>query len=137
MDRRYTQMHADKINTLTETVLNAAFEVSNTLGAGFLEKIYKRALHTELSLRGLHVVQEASFTVSYKGCILGEYFADLLIEDVLVVEVKCVEQLINEHKAQCLSYLKASGRSVCLLLNFKKPRVEYKRIVHELTPELS
>ena len=91
----------------------------------------------ELSLRGLRVTPEVSFSVSYKGCALGEYFADLVVEDLVVVEIKCAEQLINEHKAQCLSYLRASGLSVCLLLNFKKPRVEYKRIVREFDPELS
>ena len=60
---------------------------------------------------------------------MGEYFADLLVEDTLVVELKCAERLANEHTAQCLNYLRASGRSVCLLVNFQKPKVEWKRIV--------
>ena len=64
-----------------------------------------------------------------KGQSVGEYFADILVEDVLVVELKCVERLGNEHTAQCLNYLRASGRRVCLLVNFQKPKVEWKRIV--------
>jgi GxxExxY protein len=66
----------------------------------------------------------------YKGLPVGEYFADLLVEDVLVIELKCAERLSNEHTAQCLNYLRASGRTLCLLVNFQKPKVEWKRIVH-------
>ena len=65
----------------------------------------------------------------YKGQSVGDYFADLLVEDVLVVELKCVERLAGEHTAQCLNYLRASNRTVCLLVNFQKPKVEWKRIV--------
>ena len=104
-------------------------EVSNTLGAGFLEKVYERALLKELVLRGMRAKAQVSFPVSYKGQIVGEYFADLVVEDVLVVELKCVERLANEHTAQCLNYLRASGRTVCLLVNFQRPKVEWKRIV--------
>ena len=105
------------------------FEVSNTLGAGFLEKVYQRALLGELSLQGIRATTEASFAVTYKGQSVGEYFADLLVEDALVVELKCAERLANEHTAQCLNYLRASGRTVCLLVNFQKAKVEWKRIV--------
>ena len=114
---------------LTERVLGAVFEVSNTLGAGFLEKVYERALLRELELRGIRTVAQASFAVTYKGQSVGEYFADIVVEDVLVVELKCVERLGNEHTAQCLHYLRASGRRTCLLVNFQKPKVEWKRIV--------
>jgi GxxExxY protein len=82
-----------------------------------------------LSLRGIRATAEASFAVLYKGYSVGGYFADLLVEDVLVVELKCAERLANEHTAQCLNYLRASGRTVCLLVNFQKPKVEWKRIV--------
>lgn len=114
---------------MTESVLSAVFEVSNTLGAGFLEKVYQRALFRELGLRGIRALTEVSFPVSYKGHVVGEYFADLLVEDVLVVELKCVERLAGEHAAQCVNYLRASGRPVCLLINFQRPKVEWKRIV--------
>jgi GxxExxY protein len=117
------------IDSLTESVLGAVFEVSNTLGAGFLEKVYERALLRELGLRGIRAAAQASFAVNYKGQSVGEYFADLLVEDELVVELKCAERLGNEHTAQCLNYLRASGRRFCLLVNFQKPKVEWKRIV--------
>jgi GxxExxY protein len=118
------------LDALTERVLSAVFEVSNTLGAGFLEKVYQRALLHELRLRGIRAAAQVSFLVTYKGHNVGEYFADILVEDVLVIELKCAERLSNEHTAQCLNYLRASGRTLCLLVNFQKPRVEWKRIVH-------
>jgi GxxExxY protein len=116
-------------DSLSERVLAAIFEVSNTLGAGFLEKVYERALLRELVLRGISAVTQASFAVVYKGQSVGEYFADILVEGTLVIELKCVDRLTNEHTAQCLNYLRASGRSVCLLVNFQRPKVEWKRIV--------
>ncbi len=124
-----TEQHG-YFDTLTERVLGAVFEVSNTLGAGFLEKVYQRALLHELRLRGIRAAAEVSFPVTYKGHAMGEYFADLLVEDVLVIELKCVERLSNEHTAQCLNYLRASGRTLCLLVNFQKPTIEWKRIVY-------
>jgi GxxExxY protein len=123
-------MNADNFDLLTERVLSAIFEVSNTLGAGFLEKVYRRALLRELGLRSIGATAQTSFTATYKGQSVGEYFADILIEDVLVIELKCVERLANEHVAQCLNYLRASGRTICLLVNFQKPKVEWRRIVH-------
>jgi GxxExxY protein len=131
--RYWPLMNADErgyFDNLTERVLGAVLEVSNTLGAGFLEKVYERALLRELGLRGIRATTQASFPVTYKGHCVGEFFADLLVEDVLVVELKCVERLANEHTAQCLNYLRASGRTLCLLVNFQKPKVEWKRIVH-------
>ena len=119
----------ESLDSLTERVIAAIFEVSNTLGAGFLEKVYERALLKELAFRGISAIAQASFTVVYKGQSVGEYCADILVEDVLVVELKCVERLANEHTAQCLNYLRASGRTVCLLVNFQKPKVEWRRIV--------
>ena len=121
-------MNAD-LNSLTEQVIGALIEVSNALGAGFLEKVYERALLRELGLRGIRARPQVSFTVSYKGLPVGEYFADILVEETLVIELKCVDRLANEHTAQCLNYLRASGRTLCLLVNFQKPKVEWKRIV--------
>jgi GxxExxY protein len=100
------------------------------LGAGFLEKVYQRALLHELLLRGIGAAAEVSFPVTYKDHGVGEYFADILVEDLLVIELKCAERLSNEHTAQCLNYLRASGRSLCLLVNFEKPKVEWKRVVY-------
>lgn len=121
--------HQESLDSLTERVLSAIFEVSNTLGAGFLEKVYERALLREFALRGISAAAQVSFAVTYKGQSVGEYFADILVEDVLVAELKCVDRLANEHIARCLNYLRASGRTVCLLVNFQKPRVEWRRIV--------
>jgi GxxExxY protein len=105
-----------------KTVVGAAYEVSNVLGAGFLEKVYERALMRELVLRALNVTCQATFPVGYKGQRVGEYIADLLIEDKLIVELKCVDQFANEHLAQCINYLKASRIKLALFINFQKPR---------------
>jgi GxxExxY protein len=104
-------------------VVGAAYEVANVLGAGFLEKVYER---------GLTVKSQAPFPVIYKGQCLGDYLADLLVEEQLIVELKCVDQFSNEHLAQCINYLRASGIKLALLINFQKPRVEWKRIVYDL-----
>jgi GxxExxY protein len=125
-------MNADErrlLDSLTERVLGAVFEVANTLGAGFLEKVYERALLKELKLRGIQATSQASFSVVYKGQCVGEYYADILVENMLVVELKCVDRLANEHMAQCLNYLRASGMCLCLLVNFQKPTVQWKRVV--------
>ena len=119
-------------DALTERVLGAVFEVSNTLGIGFLEKVYERALLRELVILDIRAVAQASFSVTYKGACVGEYCADILVENVLVVELKCVERLNAQHTAQCLNYLRASGRSLCLLVNFQRPTVEWKRVVLRL-----
>jgi len=116
------------LNSLTEAVIGAAFEVSNTLGAGFLEKLYERALVSELTLRGIGVVTQAVYPVAYKGQIIGEYRPDLVIENILIVELKCVDRFAPTHLAQCLSYLHASGLTLALLLNFQHPKVECRRI---------
>jgi GxxExxY protein len=87
------------LESLTERVLAAIFEVSNTLGAGFLEKAYERALLRELALCGNSATAQASFAVVHKGQSVGEYFADVLVEDALVVELKCLERLVSEHTA--------------------------------------
>lgn len=119
------------LDSLTDSVLNAVFEVANTLGAGFLEKVYERALSKELKLRGMRAATQPSFSVRYKGELVGEYYADILVEDALVVELKCAERLTSEHMAQCLNYLRASGKTVCLLINSHKPKIEWKRVVQD------
>jgi len=117
------------IDSLTEQVLSAVFEVSNTLGSGFLEKVYERALLRELRLRDIPAHNQVSIAVKYKGFQVGEYCADILVADTLVLELKCVERLGGEHIAQCLNYLKACNKNICLLVNFQHPRVDWKRIV--------
>lgn len=117
------------LNSLAEQVVGAAYEVSNTLGAGFLEKVYERALTVECRQRGIRALSQAPIAVTYKGVQVGEYFADILVEDALIVELKCVAVLSNDHLAQCLNYLRATGLHLALLLNFQRPKVEWKRVV--------
>ena len=104
-------MNADNTcpDSLSEKVLGAVFEVSNTLGVGFLEKVYQRALLRELSLRGIRAIADASLSVIYKGHSVGEYFADLLVEDALVVELKCAERLSNPRGSRIAMRVDAAG----------------------------
>jgi len=127
-------MHADsdRVNDLSGRVIGCAFTVLNTLGAGFLEKVYENALAHELRAAGLGVVQQCGVKVHYHDVLVGEYFADLLVEDVLLVELKTVKALDDAHRMQCTNYLKATGLHLCLLLNFGKSRLEVKRIVRGL-----
>jgi GxxExxY protein len=120
----------DPLNALSESVIGAAYEVQNILGPGFLEKVYERALLRELITRGLRARSQVPLSVTYKGHSVGDYLADLIVEDQLIIEIKCVEHLTNEHLAQALNYLKASGRRLALLISFQKPKVEVKRVVN-------
>jgi len=123
-------MHTDEKHTdLTESVIGCAFEVANVLGAGFLEKVYERALMRELTLRGIQSEQEVHFPVRHKGLHVGDYVADLVVEKKLIVELKCAERLVNQHLAQCINYLKAAKLGVALLINFQRPRLEWKRVL--------
>jgi GxxExxY protein len=124
-----TDAHELRESDLTETVIGSAFEISKVLGAGFLEKVYERALIRELMLRGLSAKPQVPFPVCYKGQYIGEYVADLVVEKKLIVELKCVDRLANEHLAQCINYLRASRLQVALLINFQRSRVEWKRVL--------
>ena len=128
------QMHADEagVNRLSERVIGCAFQVLNSLGAGFLEKVYENAVAHELRKSGLTVAQQQGITVTYDGIIVGEYNVDLLVEETIIVELKAIRSLDNAHTAQCLNYLKATGLHLCLLLNFGKSRLEIQRIAHKL-----
>ena len=124
-------MDANKqeLDILARGVIGAVYEVANTLGSGFLEKVYERALVKELTLRGLRSEAQAALPVYYKGDAVGEYSPDILVEGRLIVELKCVERFADEHVAQCINYLRASALHLALLVNFQRPRVEWKRIV--------
>jgi GxxExxY protein len=102
------------LNKLAETVIGAAYEVMNVLGPGYLEKVYERALLAELPHRGVQAKAQVAIPVFYKGDLVGEYFADLLVEEQLVVELKCCNQICDEHLAQCLNYLKATGKKLLI-----------------------
>ena len=126
--------HADSagLNDLSGRVIGCAFTVLNTLGTGFPEKVYENALAQEICAAGLTVTQQSGVKVYYKDAVVGEYFIDLLVEGVLLVELKTVKQPDEMHRMQCTNYLKATGLQLCLLLNFSKPRLEIKRVVNAL-----
>ena len=117
-----------RLNQISERILGCAFAVSNGLGSGFLEKVYENALAHEMRKAGLSVVQQHAMVAKYDGVVVGEYVADLLVESLVLVELKHARAVDDVHLAQCLNYLKATGLRLCLLLNFGKPRVEVRRI---------
>ncbi len=115
-------MNADerraRLDKLTETIVGCAFKVSNTLGVGFLEKVYENALTVELRRAGIKVQQQYGVKVAYEGVVVGDFAADLLVEGCVVVELKAVEAIEAIHRAQCLNYLRAANLSVGLVINF-------------------
>ena len=114
---------------ITEKIIGCAYTVSNTLGCGFLEKVYENALAHELRKAGLNVQQQHNVKVVYDDVIVGDYVTDLLVEGQILVELKAVRALDNIHFAQCLNYLKATELKLCLLLNFGRPKIDVKRII--------
>ncbi|HXH21181.1 MAG TPA: GxxExxY protein [Dehalococcoidia bacterium] len=118
---------------VTQAIIGCAYEVHRQLGAGFLEKVYANALKMELEGRSLGVVAEAAIDVLYKGRLVGVYYADLLVEGQVICEVKAVRDILPEHEAQLIHYLKGTARTVGLLINFGGPSLKFKRMV--FTPE--
>ena len=122
-------MSDDERDPLSHAVLGATFEVANVLGHGFLEAVYRRALVGELMRRKIPVREEVGFPIFYKGEDVGRYIADIVADDRMIIELKCADALSRAHVAQTINYLKASNISTALLLNFGKPRIEYRRII--------
>ena len=121
---------AQSLNALTERIIGCAYDVANGLGCGFLEKVYENALRIELQRAGLNVRRQHPIPVTWRDQVVGDYYADLLVESSVIVELKAVKAFDDVHLAQCLNYLKATGLKICLLINFAKPRIEVKRIVN-------
>ena len=117
-------------DALTEKIIGAAYSVANILGFGFLEKVYENALAVELKALGMKVEQQKPVSVFYKGANVGDYIADLLVEDSVLIELKSVKNLSDIHKSQLLNYLVATNKSVGLLINFGSPRIEIKRVLN-------
>src|SRR5215813_13709095 len=113
----------------TSKIIGAAFEVHAQLGYGFLERVYQRALQVELLRRGATAELEKRVQVQYKGVIVGDYDADLLVNDCVAVEIKVAAQYDKRDEAQLLNELKATGLKVGMLVNFGRAKVEYKRLV--------
>ena len=118
-DRQYSE--------LTDAIICCFYNVYNSLGYGFLEKVYENALLIELKKLGVQAESQVPITISYSGEVVGEYFCDMLIDNKVIVEVKAVRSLLSEHEAQLLNYLKATNIEVGLLLNFgPDPNVKRK-----------
>jgi len=124
-----TDEHRTELNRITERVIAGAYRVANTLGCGFLEKVYENALAHELRKAGMAVEQPHAIAVHYDGVVVGDYAADLRVEGKILVELKAVKALDEVHLAQCLNYLRATGHALCLLTNFGKPRIEIRRVI--------
>ena len=115
------------IDALTEQIIGCAFVVANTLGPGFLEKVYENALAHELLKCGLAIAQQQGIEVHYDGILVGEFVADLVVENTVILELKAIPELAEFHTPQCLNYLKATGKPVCLLINFGKAKIDIRR----------
>jgi GxxExxY protein len=119
-----------KHKELTDVILKTFYEVYNELGYGFLEKVYQNSLYLELKNKGLNVEAQKRIAVFYKGVEVGEYYADLIVEDTIILELKAAEYIVKDFENQILNYLRATECEVGLLLNFgKKP--EFKRKIFE------
>ena len=105
--------------------------MANSLGSGFLEKVYENALALELRAAGFAVEQKRPIGVTYRGALVGEYFADLLVEDAILIELKTVRAIDSAHRAQCINYLRATGKRLCLLINLGRPRIEVQPIADD------
>ncbi len=129
------QIKTDEIDELTEKVIGCAFKVANDLGNGFLEKVYENALTHEMRKLGLVVEQQRALEVRYDGVLVGNYVADIVVANSLLIELKTAKALDDIHTAQCLNYLKATGLPICLLFNFGTPKLEIKRLVGRTFPK--
>lgn len=118
-----------ELNEITEKIIGCVYTVSNTLGCGFLERVYENALVHELRRSGLKVEQQVPIKIYYDDIVAGDYVADILVEGEVLVELKAVQGLDDIQVAQCLNYLNGTGLHICLLINFGVPRVEIRRIV--------
>ena len=131
-EHRLAQMEAANdfsLKPVTEHLIGAAFEVHNTLGYGFLERVYQKAMQVELLARGVEVDLEPQIKVQFKGVIVGDYAADLLVAKQIIVELKVDSAYQPVHEAQLLNELRGTGIRLGFLINFGRERVEYKRMV--------
>ena len=127
-------MDADerRYDGITGKIIAAVIAVSNELGVGFLEKVYRNALFVELTRMGLKVEMEKRLVVRYQGVVVGDYVADLVVEDCVIVEIKHASGIADGHLAQALNYLKCTGLHLALFVNFGTTRAEWKRVARGL-----
>jgi GxxExxY protein len=117
------------IEQLTYKINGAIYEVNRILGPGFLEKVYENALMIELKARNLKAENQVPINVEYKSTIVGDYYADIVVENKVIIELKAIEKLQKIHEAQILNYLKATKFKIGLLVNFTHPKAQIKRYV--------
>jgi GxxExxY protein len=140
MTKLQPQMNTDETQTLTaakdyslqpvtQQIIGAAFEVHNILGYGFLERVYQRAMQVELELRGVKAELEPKIKVQFKSVVVGDYAADLLVEEKIIVELKTDPTYQALHEAQLLNELRGTGVKLGFLINFGREKVEYKRMI--------
>ncbi len=122
---------------LTEKIIGCAYRVYNTMGYGFLESVYEKCLLIELNKAGLKAQAQQPITVFYDGEIVGEYFVDIIVEDVVILELKSVRRVVTAHEMQLVNYLTATHKDVGLIINFGDKKVDVKRKVRELPANLS
>ena len=115
-------------SALTRDILGCCFAVMKELGPGFLERVYKNALFVAMTQNGLQVEVEKPFEVKFRGRVIGRYNADLIVEKTVIVELKCCEHLLREHQAQVINYLTVAQLPIGLLINFRRRKLEYKRL---------
>ena len=120
---------------MTENIIGCAYRVYNTIGFGFIESVYEKCLLIELRKAGLQAESQKAITVHYEGEVVGEFVADIVVEDNIILELKSVKRIIRAHEIQLVNYLVATGKPVGLLLNFGEQKVDVKRKVKELTKE--
>lgn len=113
---------------ITEKIIGCAFEVQNELGAGFLESVYEKAMVVALAQSGVPVRAQSPINVYFRGVTVGSFYADLLVGERVIVELKTVSQISEQHRAQVINYLNATGFSVGLIINFGNPRLQYRRL---------
>ncbi len=121
-------MDEQSLDKLTETIIGCAYQVSNKLGIGFVEKVYENAHVHEMRKAGLQIHQQYPIKVLYDDISVGEFFADILVQNLVLVELKAVSVLNNDHIAQALNYLRASGLPICLLINFGQSKIQVRRL---------
>ena len=117
-------------NELSYAIMQAAYEVHNQLGPGLLEKLYERALIIELLARGFKVEQQKAIVAKYKNQVIGKHVLDLIVDDCIILELKAVSTILPIHKQQALSYLKATGYELAIVINFGSPSVQSHRVVY-------
>jgi len=124
-----TNMEKILYKELSYKIIGLAMQVQRELGSGFLEKVYENSLMVLFRRDKIPAAQQVSINVHFEGEIVGNYIADILVEDKIILELKCIEAIANIHRAQALNYLKATGKQLAIILNFAQKKLEYERLI--------